>query len=380
MQDSSKQIYTEEFVDSKWKDMSAILDAAMPVTERKSNNKLIWLLSSLLLISISVASYYAYQYEHLIPSVELVKEHTIYKNIYLNQELPHPSPVSKATNSPNSSSKNITTSTYTAKDITKTIDYPTANSSLPQTRAVKVVTTTNDTNSKKKLEDLTQLSATKSLVETTEATVAIENNKELNTKTDNNLKLNAIVSAIATTDLDYTGYGIGSSIEIPLSNKLGINTGLAFNMLTSDNYFVNGFKRVEESMNTPQRPPNPNKPIEYTEELKSFKQISLPVGLNYNLSNVISLNSGVRLRYTYGAELEDIPVPTRRMPVEPQSFFNKTNVGLSAGLKYSLNNHFSILLDSEWGLGSLGNRPDYDNPSRPNHDVNLFNLTTSLTF
>ena len=80
----------------------------------------------------------------------------------------------------------------------------------------------------------------------------------------------------------------------------------------------------------------------------------------------------------------NLPIPSfpgRSRPIENyEAAFNNANIGISAGLSYDVNNNFSILIDSEWGLGSIINRAQLTNPNDVNYNLNLVNLTTNCKF
>lgn len=377
MQDKPHHTYTNDFIDSKWNDMSKKLDIALPVEEEQSNNRAIWILSLLLLLAVAVAGYYAYQFKHLIPNAELIKEQVIYKNIYINEGV---SPAAKK--QPETLGNPKKAQTPISQAVTQRVElYSGLKGIYTETPSATVSQPSTSPESQTNpgiLNNLENISSKKSKLEKDDNKVLLSNSQKTDLKTERKVKIGAALTAISTRKRDFTGYGIGSSMDIPVGKKLEINTGLAFNVLSRDHFLV---KEVEEVNNRLPAPPrSPKQAIVYEDELRSLKQLSMPLGLNYSLSNALSLNSGVKLRYTYSTDLDKDPVPSQGYPADSESFFTKTNIGFSAGLKYSLNNHFSILLDSEWGMGSFARSTQYSNLSTPNHDLNLVNLTTNFTF
>jgi len=88
MQDKENNVFEDSFVNLSWQKMSVILDKSLPqqtllqqTSSKKRNDKLVWLLALLFLISTAVASYLAYKLKTFIPSAALTKEKIIYKNI-----------------------------------------------------------------------------------------------------------------------------------------------------------------------------------------------------------------------------------------------------------------------------------------------------------
>jgi len=182
------------------------------------------------------------------------------------------------------------------------------------------------------------------------------------------------IQTLASTDLDFTGLGVESGMTIPLSGRLGLNTGFALNYLTRDSYFSPPFSR-ETGTNTGE-----------PRSLVSLKQLYIPIGLNYSFSKYFALNSGVRVKYTYDEDLENNiwSRPTGLVLstpyVDSDNFIDNTSIGLTAGVMLRLNNHFSILVDSEWRLSSLFGGTSLINAYRPSYNRNTVNLTTNYTF
>ena len=244
-------------------------------------------------------------------------------------------------------------------------------------------------NNTKPLDYIGRISTKKVDMNNTSRTVHIVNNESTNDDfiEDRNLDFHIAMQAIVTTDKDFTGVGFATGVDIPVGKRFGISTGLGVNVISREHYFVSPIDRGSSASKLPNAglaSPIPAGTDTYYNGLNSIKQVYLPVSLNYNLTNKIVLNSGVRVRYTYSEDLdENLPGPlTRRVPItlaESESIFADTNLGISAGVTLRLNPHFSILLDGEWGVNRLISDPLIPNfGEQPS--LNLLNLTTSYKF
>ncbi|NNE27681.1 MAG: outer membrane beta-barrel protein [Saprospiraceae bacterium] len=193
--------------------------------------------------------------------------------------------------------------------------------------------------------------------------------------------------AFTANNTDYTGHGITTGVEIPISKKWGINTGVAVNFVSRDHHFFPFFEKdVSDELFKSHQELDLKDQSTFYSGLRSFKQIYIPIGLSYNLNKALGFNTGMKFRYTYSEKLDKVLLNTAssKIPVYQDAenvFFNRTNIGLYAGVKYSVTNKVSFALDSEWGLSSIINRNSFEFPSnRTKYDLNLINLSTNITF
>jgi len=383
MQDKLHQEITKDFVDRHWADMAAKLDKNLPVASPPPavyNKTLITLLTAALLLSIATTAYFAYQYNSFIPSAQLTKEKTIYKTVYVDRPIVSESNVvskyiNPAATSSRTYSSDLPVSTVVIPHMvsqTTTFSKETPPSQLGTPGTISMTT-------------LDQLDISLATTPTAEFGMTQELNliEVARAKRAKNYSLG--VQAISTTDFEYTGLGLESSVTIPIGKRLGFSTGIALNYLSREHYFIDMISRGgQEEPVTNIKLSLLNEPETFYKGLKSLKQVYLPLGMSYAMNNNWTINSGVRLRYTYVENVDSNLAPPknlRRRPIEDtESVFNNTNIGFTAGLRYKLNPRFSLLLDSEWGLSNFMTKPELSSTSTDQYDLNLINLTTSYTF
>lgn len=376
MQGKDNYNFEKAFIDQSWAQLRAQLDEKMPISASvHKHRKYILLLSSLLVLSIAATAYFAYQYTSLIPTAELTKEHIIYRTKYL------PEHQSRKLDSPNQAltrSRQATILPRLTESEARVIDTQAHRDTFVRDDLITGAVTDHISI----LPSLDQSIGYQAKL--------IENNSSLGLdpiepkqQINRDIKFNLGIAATSSTDMDFTGYGVSSGIEIPVGKRFGINTGLALSFLSREHYFIPGLDRKQQSLLPVVTGIVLTEDILYS-GLKNMKQFFLPVSLNYALTDELQLNSGVKLRYTYSEDVSSaLPLPNtgRNRPIENrESIFNNTNVGLSAGFRYQLNKHFSILLDSEWAISSLISNSKFNNTVESNHDLNLVNLSTNYTF
>ncbi len=395
----SKQDITKSFVHNSWKDMSGLLDKDLPVPPSQ-RNILATVLATLLLISVLAIGFLSYHLNDQIPTAELTKEKIIYKHIYLHHDLgaqPYYSLVQNTVNkvysdenlqsfiadqSDNLYSRNILLSNSAFKPnsneegVQKLID---SKNIFENGNRIHFLSDNN------RIENLESLSSEIDLNNRLIPQPTISKPHSVTSK--RKAKYNLSLLTFATNNLDFTGYGLGSGIEIPLGKRLGITTGLAVNFVSRDHIIFPFFEKDNESeiFKSVADIDLKNQETFYS-GLRSFKQIYLPLGISYQVNNFLALNSGVKFRYTYSENIDKtlLNKANRKLPSYASAenvFFNNTNIGLSAGISYKLSNNLSFNLDSEWGLSSLINRNNLNYPSdKRKYDLNLINLSTNFTF
>lgn len=390
MQDNIDHNFDQDFIDHNWMVMKEQLDRVKPVVAVPTSNWTVRTLSVLLLLSIVTTAFFAYKYKTVIPSAALIKERIIYQDRIVpvnvqNEQLDNKKfPIQ---NSSLSSSQNVTNSKVNILGGGQNADLGDSRSFI-QRNNLSHTENVLENSQPRNASDLEKLENGLSFLDFETDQVLINDNA-VSATADPKRKIayNVGVQTIVSHDRDYTGVGVQSGLEFPIGKKLGIATGIAVNYMTREHYFIPGLK--ERGNSDIQYPSGlaqiiPNTDLYYN-GLKTLKQVYLPVSLNYDLSNSLALNSGVRLRYTYKDDIEsDLPAPPnsgRRAPNEdPSSVFSQTNIGVSAGVRFRLNTHFSILVDSEWGVSSLIRNSQLPSVNHSQHDLNMLNLTTSYTF
>ena len=385
MQDNTDNNINKAFTDQSWVKMHAMLDEHMPVQPVKTDWKLVALggLSLLLLIS-SIGLGYLYK------TNPLIKEVIVEKIIYQQQYLPLPAATSTQENkevSHHSTQQNMNTSlpSETIMDKEKEVAHiiRSANLVAANLHALeKNISSDLTSASVEKLSKLDQVAPIETNIPALYmGDIVMEIDSEENQETQpinkirDNIKFELGWLVSATSDFQFTGIGIASGVKFQLSNRFSINTGVGINTFDSDRFFLD---------RAPSSKPQTLSEI-YYEGLRNFKQVYVPLSIDYNVSQAFAVNSGFRLRYTYSEELDPtIPLPfqprSTRRPTNEISVFNNTNLGFSAGVKYKLNPHWSIFLDSEWGMTNSLKRSSVSGSSPVLYDLNVINLKTNYTF
>jgi len=362
MRDDRQNIFEKQFVDNQWSQMAELLDDSMPVPSPAVSPWMVRLLTTLTILSIALAVFFAYKYKTIIPTTNMVKEHTVYKTVYVNA----------ANEILSTEVKEATTSQKNTKHKTGTVVETT---SIVETRPVIVNSSTtlpthisengliaNLTSLQNKVFEITKSNEELSLFEEAPLTIAKEKRP---------IQYNVGIEAVASTDLEYTGLGFQSGLVIPLSNKLGLNTGVAFNYITREDYFLPSLDRNTDNSS-------------FGQSIQNLKQVYIPLGIHYAFTENLALNSGVRVRYTYDEDVSN-QFGNRGISLKPsiatdESILDNTNVGLTAGFLYRVNGSFSVLLNSEWRLHSIFGSSGIPNVSQPSYRRNMVNMTTSYTF
>lgn len=367
MQGKEGEVFDKPFIDRSWTELRSQLDTHMPVQESETSSRgLVLLLLSLLTVSIGFTAFFAYKYKTLIPSTAMTKVNTVTKTLFQLRENPE-----------SSVSETIAYISIEDESVITNAEAVRPQESQLSTSKAQASEDNSVLSSKELLEQAQPLGLRKIDIH------SANRSRKLNTtphdikeqEIERDIDFNVGLLKVASTDFDYTGYGVTSGISFPVGKKLGINTGLGFNIIAKDRYFLGSFPRSVET----KAKENINGPVDIT----SMKQIYLPVSLNYEVTPWLAVNSGVKVRYTYSEQTENlIPLPTRAVGFGEidSSPLERTNLGLSAGISYNFSKNMSVLLDSEWGFNSLLNSSLFNNDSGLNYDINLVNLTTSVRF
>ena len=394
MQDNKEHNYEQAFIDHNWAVVREQLDMVKPVAqETPASNWTVRILSILLLLSLVSATFFAYKYKSIIPNAALTKEKVIYQDRFIPLIMHGLEAAEQTTDLygdsvDDSNNSIISVNENDPQQSTEIMTSLLNNFSERPHESTAITSEDESGNEDRSTAAFDKIDNELLLLETETGEVIIGDDfmphiKEARRK----INYNVGTQIIATHDGDYTGVGFKSDVDFPIGKRIGITTGIAFNYLTREHYFIPGANRTG---NTQTHFPKgiaqvtPSSDVYYN-GLKTLKQVYLPVSLNYDLSNSFAVNSGVRLRYTYEDDVNSqLPTPqgtSRRTPPEdPSSVFAQTNLGISAGVKYRFNPRFSILLDSEWGVSSLVRNSQLPSLTQKQHDLNLLNLTTSFNF
>ena len=376
--------FDKKFVNSSWKEMKQMLDNDIPVPNN-SSDKLVALLACLLVISSIAIAYLLYNKHSYIPATELIKEKIIYKNIYLDSPLSFDN--SKATQSSLTLNNSENQFYYVESPISENkekLDHVLIEHDMYNTALDKK----NDHDFEHHISSLPRLDLKQSFLKSDlkdinpGENIAIQ--KEVKEK-KNKIGYSVGLLKFVSNNFDYSGYGFTSGINIPISKKLGLQTGLAINFVSRE-YFIFPILDKNNAPSYTKAYADLNNESTYYDGLKSFKQIYVPLNISYKLNNALSVSSGVKLRYTYSEEIDNI-LKTRaskriaKSETVANAFFNNTYVGLNAGISYKVNDRLNFMVDSEWGVTSIINQERFvRNPSSNNYDLNLINLTTNISF
>ena len=383
MQDNlENQHIDQRFIKQSWNSLVNALDKEMPVQKSKPSALLI-LLTSALLLSLGALSYFIYLYHNQTPTTALTKEIIKYERIYLPQAAPE-LPVEYNLNS--TQKKQTAKASFiqiepsiSFSDANTRIDHEIKGSSSSDTRLVKANT---------EQQQLAQLD----IINTPElqadhkfntlglsTAVLIEPARQARRKFDYYFAMSGFVS-----NLSYSGYGVNLGVLVPISKKWGFESGIGLNFI-SRQYFILPFIETSSDVNLKSSEPDLANADTYYAGLKGFKQVIIPLGLSYRFNNHLSMNSGVRLRYTY-TETIDRTLQTKasqriaKSESVANTFFNNSNIGLYTGISYDFNDSFRISLDSEWGFHSIIKGTHLSDNEYRKYDLNLLNVSTYFKF
>jgi len=383
MQDNVNQnMFDKAFVNASWVDMKEMLDKDIPV-EVKPVNKTIVVLSTLLLLALMTIGYMFHIQSSSTPTAELTKERYIYKNIYIN-------------NPQHSDSKSITNQKTISKEYkqfnlstTQTHSFDIENHEIKVSNFDPIIFQDNQSiidDNNIAIQNLPILEAIDySLVNESFGKIEFNQNPVNESKENinpNKVKYNLGLLSFISSNSNFSGYGFTTGVHLPLTKKIGIQTGLAVNFV-SRNYLM--FPFLPKNISNLKNYSPLDEEETYYDGLRSFKQIYLPVNLSYAITNVFSINSGFKFRYTYSQELDNL-LETRASKTISNSqtventFFNNSNIGLSLGVNYQVSRNVNFILDSEWGMNSIINQSQFKQPNSNKYDLNLINLTTSISF
>ena len=365
------------FINASWKKMNVVLDEQLPES-RKDDRALIYLLSSLLIFTLFALGFISYKYLNFIPNTALTKEKIIYQKVYedaFNQDAYTQIISNKIPDSRIESSQDFISSELSFSNLEEFIPETNFQNSLEtQYIGIDQVPTLKfslDSESNRPVEMNTE-------------SIYLEDQQEI-TKTKKLSKIDMTIGLLTfvSNNQDFSGYGFSSGIQVPISKKVGLNTGVAVNFVSRGYTLFPFLDRSNPSNDFGKT--KLNEEDTYYAGLKSFKQVYFPIGINYNVTKFLTLNSGLKFRYTFTEDIDRVLEVQARQRVNKNesvanTFFNQTNVGLSAGFTVAVSDKLSFYVDSEWGLSSLTNSKVLSNPTSRRYDLNLINLSTNYKF
>ena len=377
----SEEKFDKAFIQDSWKTLRRELDSQMPVVVPRSR-KIAYLLGLTQLISLGVIAFLLHQSNNQTPYTKLTKKEIVTENVYI--QLP----------------AKTETKTET-KTITKYLQGPTEYVYLNKgtSNINQSIVLTEETNNTKRIEGL-------ALLQNFHSNDYLISHRNLNTLpkvgfpllqnqqvTENDDFKNLIQKNVdfriglltsVTNDLDFSGYGISTSFQVAINDKLSIGSGFGYNHLSREFVLAPFFPKSKLSYDIDVSNEDLGLEATFYNGLQDFKQIFIPLSINYKLSDKFSLNSGLKFRYTFNStvnkNLKSELLNSHRSVIDPETlFFNKTNFGLSLGLNYALSEKITFQLDSEFGINSLINSSQFKN-NGTSHDLNLINFTTQFSF
>lgn len=380
MQDNNFQNeYDSTFVQKSWSDLRDKLDNEMPVVVPRSR-KIAYILGVSQLISIAIIGFLLYQAQQKIPFTTLTKTTEVNKNI-----LTVASP---------------TTITNT-KTVTQYIPGPTEYIYVNATDYKAALVDKGTLPPSIKMDDLNRIESYQ------RRNNYVFSKRNLSTRTDVNLEMthedgsaeenhmrnflrNGVdfrIGLLTTVskDLDYSGYGVITSLQVAINNKFSIGTGLGFNHISREFNVIPLLPKSRNSYNVVVRQVDLDDQTTFYKSLNDFKQILIPISLNYNLSNKFALSSGVKFRHTFNSSVNRNLKSELKQSIStvnnPETlFFNDTNFGLSFGINYSPSQRITLQIDSEIGINSLINSNQFKSIQQSRYDLQLINFTTNYSF
>lgn len=387
----SEQHISQKFVNNSWKDMSKLLDDKIPVQSPVSPLPTL-ILAALLFVASMAIVYLLLKQNQRIPAAELIKERVVYKPVYIDRyihntfgnaqsEQNSASPLSSAQSLENLPDINFTPAKYlllnSASDIRP----------LSPTRFK--FTSDNSEN----IVTTNPVSDTPWIAINDQTKIDFNNHHYPNLDQNidpfspkRRIQFNLGVLTFVANNFDYSGFGLSSGLQFPIGKNFSINSGVGVNFVSRDYLFVPFFQKDNNhQLLKSNEQAELDKEETYYSGLRSFNQIFIPLNIEYQFNNGLSLTSGIKFRYTYSETIDNVlkVQANRKLPLHENAesvFFSNTNVGVSAGIGYSINDKFTIHLDSEWGLNSIINKDRFKNPANTRYDLNLVNLSTHYTF
>jgi hypothetical protein len=379
MQDNySEEEFDKAFIQESWKTLRRELDSHMPIIVPRSR-KIAYLLGLTQLISLGVIAFLLHQSNNQIPYTKLTKTETVTEKVYI--QLPG----------------EIETKTIT-KYLTGPTEYVYINQNQTSSTKKSIVLT-EATNNTKRIENLASLQnfhfnnyliSHRNLNTLPKVgfpllqTQRVAENDDFKDLIQKNVDFRIGLLASVSNDLDFSGYGISTSFQVAINDKLSIGSGFGYNHLSREFVLTPFFPKSRLSYDIDVSNEDLSLESTFYNGLQDLKQIFIPLSINYNLSDKFSLSSGLKFRYTFDStvnkNLKSELLNSLRSVIDPETlFFNKTNFGLSLGLNYAVSEKVAFQLDSEFGINSLINGNQFKN-NGTTHDLNLINFTTQFSF
>ncbi len=378
------QDWDKNFVDESWVSLKQNLDEVLPVT-KPTGSVVNRTMALLLLISIICLTYLGYLYQNITPSTTITKEIIKYEKVYVPTSSPVAETIPQKTSRLSQTPENHNAKSLTNKSATESQSTSYSNSLNPLSSGFSLLNAMSSTYTPKTREiqllDLMPIA----IFDTNENITLNMPFTPVHDKSRQK-KFNFFFAATGfISNLDYSGHGISMGLLLPLSNKFSVETGIGLNYISKDYLILPFFGNPSYSDFKSNATADLNKANTYYEGLRGFKQIIIPFGINYHISNKLSFNTAVKLRYTYSETIDQVlrsraEEKLSKNETVANSFFNNSNVGISTGITYDISNRMSLRIDSEFGLNSLINNKNITDPTSHKYDLNLINFTSYFKF
>lgn len=387
--------FEQAFINESWKKLELLLSDDMPV-EKTKTNKWVGLLLFSQLLSLVVIGGLIYSHFSATPFTKLTKEKIVYQTVVKEIQVPYAveSEIKPYTTRP-SILPNIS---LFKKDFFNYAQLNNAASSIAYLKS--------------QLSEIKSFKSNNLFTSQTIKPIQLPNSGELiaNSKDKNSPysiaplvgdresikdKLNFGVGIIlsASNNLDYTGYGIVSTIEFPISKKVNFGTGIGFSHLSREFDVLPIFPNSYSTYNVKSSEVDLEEKSSFYQSLTDMKQIFIPFNVSYTLNTKLAFKTGFNIRYNFDQSLDTdliyaIEKATSTLNRAEDLYFNNINLGLELGFKYTINDNFNLTMSSEFGLNSLINKnqfstnkdPDFNPNYNPDYFLNLVNLTTTYSF
>lgn len=360
----NKESVDKAFANQSWKNMVKLLDEDLPV-KKQENNKLIYALTGLLFLSTLAITYLVHLQLNEVPFAKVTKEE--FKYIYVTQ--------------PQLTTERVVENKVYIKEpfLNNTIETNILNRSLiengPSTffskplyikKQISEISHAEE-NKKEQLSELNKIEAIHSRLFSNNRILPfsiIQTNRKQNFLSQFDLsKVRFSLGLVASLvdQLHFSGIGIQTGIQFPISKKFSLFTGV-------------GITELSKNGGTKTRSRTLTKESLY-QDIVDFKQISVPLHINYNVTKGLYVFAGATYRKSF-----DISSLNLTKSFSGDAIYTKDNFGVAAGLSWALNNNLSFKLDYERGVNSIFNLPANADIDSEKFNFNFVNFSTSFNF
>ncbi len=382
MQDNySQHEFDTAFIQKSWSELSDKLDSEMPVITPRSR-KVAYILGVSQIVSLAVIAFLLYQSHQKVPYATVTKTQTVSENIPASTT---PAQVRTETKTVTKYVPGPTKYLYinTADSFSTTTEEEVVPNSTTNNEALKAIDTYQRRNN--------YLFSKRNLSSQPDVNLALTYDDEFSKESQlknffrNDVDFRIGILSSISNDFDFSGYGVVTSLQVAISDKLAISTGIGYNHLSRQFSFLPIFNKSRNSYAIIGRKVDLGNQTTYYKSLHDLKQIFIPISLNYYVSQKIALSSGVKFRHTFDSSVNGNLKSELKQSIStiknPETlFFNDTNFGLSLGINYSLSQRITLQLDSEIGFNSIINTNQFDSAPQSRYDLQLINFTTNYSF